>query len=77
MLVLAGRDKKKSAPGKIYKQTVQNISCFNKERIFIITNRRNIGKNKTFFCLEDIKNNNFLSKSFQRHKLFAILNNFE
>ena len=34
--VLAERTKKKSAPGKFYKQSVQNISYFNKEKIFTI-----------------------------------------
>ena len=36
VLVLAERIKKKAAPGKSYKQSVQNISYFNKERTFII-----------------------------------------
>ena len=35
-LALAERIKKKLAPGKFYKQSVQNISYFNKERTFII-----------------------------------------
>ena len=34
--VLAERTRKKSAPGKFYKQSVQNISYFNKEKIFTI-----------------------------------------
>ena len=36
VIVLAERIKKKSAPGKLYKQSVQNISYFNKEKTFII-----------------------------------------
>ena len=36
ILVLAERIKKKAAPGKFYKQSVQNISYFNKDRTFII-----------------------------------------
>ena len=55
MLVSAERIKKKSPPGKFYKQTVQNISYLNKEKIFIITHKRNI-ENKTFYWLKDIKN---------------------
>ena len=35
ILVLAERIKKKAAPGKFYKQSVQNISHFNKDRTFI------------------------------------------
>ena len=42
--VLAGRIKKKSALGKFYKQSVQNISYFNKDTIFTVkkktSNRR-------------------------------------
>ena len=36
VLVLAERIKKKAAPGKFYKQSVRNISYFNKDRTFII-----------------------------------------
>ena len=35
VLILAGRIKKKDAAGRFYKQSVQNISCFNKERTFM------------------------------------------
>ena len=34
VLVLAERNRKKSDPGKFYKQSVQNICYFNKEKIF-------------------------------------------
>ena len=36
VLVLTERIKKKAAPGKFYKQSVQNISYFNKDKTFII-----------------------------------------
>ena len=36
VFVLAERIKKKSALGKFYRQSVQNISYFNKEKIFTI-----------------------------------------
>ena len=35
VLILAERIKKKDATGRFYKQSVQNISCFNKERTFM------------------------------------------
>ena len=38
--ILAERTKKKTAPGKFYKQSVQNISYFNKDVIYTI--RKNI-----------------------------------
>ena len=36
VLVLAEGIKKKVAPGKFFKQSVQNISYFNKDRVFMI-----------------------------------------
>ena len=38
---------KKSPSGKFYIQSVQNISNFNKENVFIITNKRKL-EDKTF-----------------------------
>ena len=40
--VLAERIKKKSAPGKFYKQSVQNISYFNKDTVFTIRKKHKI-----------------------------------
>ena len=40
VLILAERLKKKSVLGKLYKQSVQNISYFNRENVFIITNKQ-------------------------------------
>ena len=40
LLVLAERIKKKSAPGKFYKQSVQNITYFNRERTFSIKKKK-------------------------------------
>ena len=44
--VLAERIKKKSAPGKFYKQSVQNISYFNKDTVFSIRKKPNYWKHK-------------------------------
>ena len=63
VLIKAERILKKSAPGKCYKQTVQNISYFNKEKIFVITNKRNIDY-KTFYWLANAINNKYLNKRF-------------
>ena len=38
------RIKKKSAPGKFYKQTVQNIPYFNKKAIFAIRKKQTLDK---------------------------------
>ena len=47
--VLTERIKKKSAPGKFYKQSVQNISLFNKEKTFIIRAIQSIGGIKYYW----------------------------
>ena len=48
VLVLAERIKKKVAPGKFYKQSVQSISYFNKDRTFIIRKEQSIDKIKYY-----------------------------
>ena len=75
VLVLAERIKKKSAPGKFYKQSVQNIEYFNKEQVFAIRTKQKIDK-ITYYWLKNVKNNKFLIKRFQRKELFASKNNF-
>ena len=42
VLILAERIRKKSAAGKFYKQSVQNISYFNKEKTFYYKETKNI-----------------------------------
>ena len=74
VLVLAEIIRKKSAPGKFYKQYVQHISYFNKENIFSIRKKQKIHKN-SYYWLKDPQNNR-LTKRFQSTKLFAINNNF-
>ena len=74
VLVLAEIIRKKSAPGKFYKQSVQNISYFNKENIFFIRKKQKIHK-ISYYWLKDPLNKR-LTKRFQRTKLFAINNNF-
>ena len=67
VLILAKRMRKKSAPGKFYKQTVQNIPYFNKKETFIMRNKQKIDKN-TYYWVKNSKSNTFLIKRFQRHK---------
>ena len=76
VLVLAEGIKKKSAPGKVYKQSsVQNIACFNKEHVFSIRTKQKVDKTM-YYWLKNVKNNKFLTKRFQKNKLFALKNNF-
>ena len=75
VLILAKRIKKRSAPGKFYKEAVQNISYFSKKMIFTIRNKQKIDK-KTYYWIKSLKNNKYLLKRFRRHERFAIVNNF-
>ena len=74
VLVLAERIRKKSAPGKSSKQSVQNISYFNKEKVFFIRKKQKIDK-ISYYWLKDSQNKK-LTKRFQRTELFAVNNNF-
>ena len=67
--VLAERIRKKSAPGKFYKQTVQNISYFNKETVYLIRQRKKVN-DIYFYWLNNLKNR------FVRSELFALKENF-
>ena len=55
VLILAERIKKKDASGRFYKQSVQNISYFNKERTFMIRKKQLID-GITFYWLTDVQN---------------------
>ena len=64
MLVLAERIKKKSASGKFYKQSVQNILDFNKEKTFPIRKKQKIDK-IDYYWLINLQNNKKLKKDFK------------
>ena len=54
VLILLARLKKKDSPGSFYKSSAKNRLCFNKDKIFQITNRENIdGKN--FYLVKNTK----------------------
>lgn len=63
--VLAERILKKSTPGKFYKQSVQTISYFNKEKTFYIRKKQKIDK-INYYWLKNLQNNKNLTKIFQR-----------
>ena len=75
VLVLVERIKKKAAPDKFEKQSVQNISYFNKDKTFIIRKIRTIDGIK-YYWLEDAQKNKKLTKRFQRTELFTVRGNF-
>ena len=71
--VLAGRIKKKSTPGKFYKQSVQNISYLNKEGIITIYKKKVFGNMMYYWVKNPLAK---LSKRFLRSELFALRSNF-
>ena len=75
VFIIAERIKKKAALDKFYKQSVQNISYFNKDRTFIIRRIRSIDGIK-YYLLKDAQNNKNLAKRFQRTELLALTGNF-
>ena len=71
--LLAERIKKKSAPGKFYKQSVQNISYFNKETVYTIRKKQLIDEIRYYLVRSPINN---LPKRFLRTEIFALKSNF-
>ena len=72
--MLADKIRKKSAPGKFYKQSVQNISYFNKEKIFFIRKKKKKIDKISYYWLKNSQKKKI--KRFQRTELFAVKNNF-
>ena len=71
--VLAERIKKKSTPGKFYKQSVQNISYFNKDTVYTIRKKQIIDKIRYYWIRRSIAE---LNKRFSRSELLALKSNF-
>ena len=71
--VLAERIKKKSAPGKFYKQSVQNISYFNKDVVFTIRKKQVVDNIQYYWIKSPMTN---LPNRFSRTELFALRSNF-
>ena len=72
--VLAERIKRKRAPGKFYKQSVQNINYFNKETIFTVHKKKVIDNIMYYWIKTSLAK---LSKRFSKSKLFALKDNFK
>ena len=75
VLVLAERIKKKPSLRKFYKQSVQNISYFNKVKTFLIRKKQTTDK-ITYYWLRETQTNRKVSKRFQRTELFPIKGNY-
>ena len=70
--VLAERIKKKSASGKFYKQSVQNISFFNKDTVCTIRKKQMINGIRYYWVKSPIAD---LPKCFLRTEMFALRSN--
>ena len=70
--VLAERIRKKSAPGKFYKQSVQNISYFSK-KTYTIRKKQMINSIRYYWVKSPIAD---LPKRSLRTKLFVLRSNF-
>ena len=75
VFILTERFKKKAAPSKFYKQSVQNKSYFNKDKTFMRRRIRTINGIK-YYWLRDAQNNKNVAKRFQRTEKFALRGNF-
>ena len=74
VLVLAGRLKKKDAPGKIFKSTTNNMPYFNRNRIFTIYKRAKLNNvSYSYWVEEDGKK---VKGRFLRQELLALNNQF-
>ena len=70
--VLAERIKKKSAPGKFYKQSVKNINFFNKDTVCTIRRKQMIDGIRYYWVKSPIAD---LPKRFSRSEIFALRSN--
>ena len=65
--------KKKSTPGKFYKQSVQNISYFNKN-VALTIKKKQVVDNIQYYWIKSPTTN--LPNRFSRTELFALRSNF-
>ena len=75
VLVLVKRLKKKDTPGNLYKASTENMSFFNRNRIFTIYKRVKLN-NGTYLCWVE-EDSNKINGRFLRQELFAINKKFE
>ena len=75
VLVLVKRLKKKDTPGNLYKASTENMSFFNRNRIFTIYKRVKLN-NETYLCWVE-EDSNKINGRCLRQELFAINKKFE
>ena len=74
VLVLAERLKKKDAPGNLYKASTDNMSFFNRDRIFTIYKRAKLNNGTYLYWVEE--DGKKINGRFLRQELFALNNQF-
>ena len=74
VLVLAERLKKKDAPGNLYKLSTENMSFFNRDRIFTIYERAKLNNGTYLYWVEE--GGKKINGRFLRQELFALNNQF-
>ena len=74
MLILAKRIKKNQFLANFIGRQFKIFLILKKKMTFTIRNKQKTDKN-TYHCVKISKNNKYLLKRFQRHELFAVVNN--
>ena len=75
VLALVKRLKKKDTPGNLYKASTENMSFFNRNRIFTLYKRVKLNNGTYLYWVEE--DNNKINGRFLRQELFAINKKFE
>ena len=75
VLVFAERLKKKDTPGNLYKASIDNMSFFNRDRIFTIYKRAKLNNGTYLYWVEE--DGEKINGRFLRQELFAINKQFE
>ena len=70
VLVLADQLRKKDAPGRLYKTTIENKNFFNRDRIFKISEKSKLNNNTDLSWLKE--NGRKIRNRFSRQELFAL-----
>ena len=74
VLVLAERLKKKDVPGNLYKASTDNMSFFNRDRIFTIYKRAKLNNGTYLYWVKEVSKK--INCRFLRQELFALKNQF-
>ena len=74
VLVLVERLEKKDAPGNLYKASTDNMSFFNRDRIFTIYKRAKLNNGTYLYWVKEVGKK--INCRFLRQEIFALKNQF-